>query len=76
MAVFDAATEHAPFVSSPAPRAFEDEQAREALIDSETAELSHLLDRIDGLTHEARRRLRRLEHHRSGVSVQWTDLHG
>jgi DNA-binding TFAR19-related protein (PDSD5 family) len=76
VAVFDAATEHAPFVSSPAPRAFEDEQAREALIDSETAELNQLLDRIDGLTHEARRRLRRLEHHRRGVSVQWTDLHG
>ena len=76
MAVYDAATEHAPFVTSPTPRAPETEQAREALIDSETAELNQLLDRIDGLTHEARRRLRRLEHHRRGVAVQWTDLHG
>ncbi|WP_018333824.1 hypothetical protein [Actinomycetospora chiangmaiensis] len=76
MAVPDAATEHTPFVSSPTPRWPETEQAREALIDSETAELNQLLDRIDGLTHEARRRLRRLEHHRRGVAVQWTDLHG
>ena len=76
MAVPDVATEHAPFVHRPTPRSPETEQAREALIDSETAELNQLLDRIDGLTHEARRRLRRLEHHRRGVSVQWTDLHG
>ncbi|GLZ53726.1 hypothetical protein [Actinomycetospora sp. NBRC 106378] len=76
MAVPDAATEYAPLVTSCSPRAPETEQAREALIDSETAELNQLLDRIDGLTHEARRRLRRLEHHRRGVAVQWTDLHG
>lgn len=76
MAVPDAATGHAPYVTGATPRSPETEQAREALIDSETAELNQLLDRIDGLTYEARRRLRRLEHHRRGVSVQWTDLHG
>ncbi|MDL5158450.1 hypothetical protein [Actinomycetospora termitidis] len=78
MAVPDAATEPVtdPYVTRATPRAPESEQARDALIDSETAELTQLLDRIDGLTYEARRRLRRLESHRRGVAVQWTDLHG
>ncbi|MEJ2869363.1 hypothetical protein WCD74_16420 [Actinomycetospora sp. OC33-EN08] len=79
MAVPDAATDAPvadPYVTRATPRLPETEAARDALIDSETAELTQLLDRIDGLTYEARRRLRRLEHHRRGVAVQWTDLHG
>ena len=60
----------------PSPRSLDPEQARDALIDQETAELNQLLDRIDGLTYEARRRLRRLEHHRRGVAPEWTSLHG
>jgi DNA-binding TFAR19-related protein (PDSD5 family) len=59
----------------PTPESADPEQAREALIDQETAELNQLLDRIDGLTHEARRRLRRLDHHRRGVAPEWTSLH-
>ncbi len=54
----------------------ESDRAREALIDQETAELNQLLDRIDGLTYEARRCLRRIEHHRQGVAPEWTTRHG
>ncbi|HEY2194101.1 MAG TPA: hypothetical protein VGH76_17630 [Actinomycetospora sp.] len=68
MAVTDAGSNRA--------QASDPEQAREELIDRETAELNELLDRIDGLTYEARRRLRRLEHHRRGVAPEWTSLHG
>jgi hypothetical protein len=60
----------------PSSRSLDPEQARDELIDRETAELNELLDRIDGLTYEARRRLRRLEHHRRGVAPEWTSLHG
>ena len=59
----------------PSPRTVDPEQARDELIDQETAELNQLLDRIDGLTYEARRRLRRLDHHRRGVAPEWTSLH-
>ena len=48
------------------------ERDREELIDHEVADLARLLDRVDGLTHEVRRRLRRIEHHRGGVSPEWT----
>jgi hypothetical protein len=61
--------------STTRPQGLDPEQAREELIDRETAELNQLLDRIDGLTYEARRRLRRLEHHRRGVAPEWTSLH-
>ena len=57
------------------PQGPDPEQAREELIDRETAELNQLLDRIDGLTYEARRRLRRLEDHRRGIAPEWTSLH-
>ena len=69
MAVSDAGS-----TTRPSPRAL-DPEAREELIDQETAELNQLLDRIDGLTYEARRRLRRLEHHRRGVAPEWTSRH-
>jgi hypothetical protein len=40
---------------------------------SEIAELRQLLDRLDGLTHQARTRLRRIEQHRNGVDARWLD---
>lgn len=40
---------------------------------TEIAELRQLLDRLDGLTHQARTRLRRIEQHRSGVDARWLD---
>jgi hypothetical protein len=40
---------------------------------AEIAELRQLLDRLDGLTHQARTRLRRIEQHRSGVDARWLD---
>jgi hypothetical protein len=42
-------------------------------LDTEIAELRQLLDRLDGLTHQARTRLRRIEQHRSGVDARWID---
>lgn len=51
----------------------DDEQAREERIDREVADLRQLLDRIDGLTHEARHLLRDVQHHRQGVAPEWTD---
>ncbi|PVZ05419.1 hypothetical protein [Actinomycetospora cinnamomea] len=42
-------------------------------LDTEIAELRQLLDRLDGLTHQARTRLRRIEQHRSGVDARWLD---
>jgi len=42
-------------------------------LDTELAELRQLLDRLDGLTHQARTRLRRIEQHRSGVDARWLD---
>jgi hypothetical protein len=40
---------------------------------TEIAELRQLLDRLDGLTHQARTRLRRIEQHRNGVDARWLD---
>jgi hypothetical protein len=40
---------------------------------AEIAELRQLLDRLDGLTHQARTRLRRIEQHRNGVDARWLD---
>ena len=40
-------------------------------LDAELAELRQLLDRLDGLTHQARTRLRRIEQHRNGVDPRW-----
>lgn len=51
------------------------DQAREALIDDELSGLRELLDRVDGMTHDARQRLRRLERHRHGVAPEWTARH-
>ena len=51
------------------------DHTREALIDQEISEVRGLLDRVDGLTHDARRRLRRLEHHREGVAPEWIERH-
>lgn len=42
-------------------------------LDTEIAELRQLLDRLDGLTHQARTRLRRIEQHRNGVDARWID---
>lgn len=42
-------------------------------LDTEIAELRQLLDRLDGLTHQARTRLRRIEQHRNGVDARWLD---
>ena len=42
-------------------------------LDVELAELRQLLDRLDGLTHQARTRLRRIEQHRNGVDPRWID---
>ena len=42
-------------------------------LDVELAELRQILDRLDGLTHQARTRLRRIEQHRAGVDPRWID---
>jgi len=42
-------------------------------LDVELAELRQLLDRLDGMTHQARTRLRRIAQHRNGVYPRWID---
>ncbi|GLZ47542.1 hypothetical protein Acsp06_37270 [Actinomycetospora sp. NBRC 106375] len=42
-------------------------------LDTEIAELRQILDRLDGLTHQARTRLRRIEQHRNGVDARWIE---
>lgn len=44
-------------------------------LDREVAELQQILDRLDGLTHDARRKLRLLQEHHSGVDPRWTAKH-
>lgn len=44
-------------------------------LDREVAELQQILDRLDGLTHDARRKLRLLQEHHSGVDPRWTARH-
>jgi hypothetical protein len=45
----------------------------DSALDTEIAELRQILDRLDGLTHQARTRLRRIEQHRNGVDARWID---
>lgn len=45
----------------------------EGALDTEIAELRQILDRLDGLTHQARTRLRRIEQHRNGVDARWIE---
>ena len=47
----------------------------QADLDREVAELQQILDRLDGLTHDARRKLRLLQEHHSGVDPRWTAKH-
>ena len=44
-------------------------------LDREIADLQQILDRLDGLTHDARRKLRLLQEHHSGVDPRWTAKH-
>ena len=46
-----------------------------ATLEQDIVELRHLLDRLDGLTHQARVKLRRLEQHQSGIDPHWTSKH-
>ena len=71
MAVQDARNTH----SETSRRIRDAEQDREELVDQEIAEVQRLLDRIDGMTHDVRRRLRHIEHHRGGVAPEWTSRH-
>lgn len=48
---------------------------RPTSLEQDIVELRHLLDRLDGLTHEARVKLRRLEQHQSGIDPHWTSKH-
>jgi len=66
---FDTATERAG--RDPEPT----EQYREALIDQELADVRQSLERIDGLSHDVRQRLRRIEQHRRGIDPHWTARH-
>lgn len=56
-------------------KAENEQHDRDALVDTEIAELRQLLDHVDGLTHTARERLRRIQAHRRGIDPHWTAGH-
>ncbi len=59
----------------PLPDRFETDHHEAEVFDRDVVELRHILERIDGLTAEARRRLRLLEDHRAGIDPRWAADH-